>query len=114
MVGGAGERAGSRQLLRSGLESLERVDLPREVVEPDRLLSRQRRACGRPDLEQPEIMIVRRVRSAKKCSTRKAVWRHLVDAPKPQHALVKSDGLRQIADVEDSMVEAEDSHIRET
>ena len=60
VVGRTNQGAGSREGLLGPFELAERVDLPRQVVEADRVAAGTRRTGRGADREQAEIVVVRR------------------------------------------------------
>jgi hypothetical protein len=89
VVAGPGQRAALGQAGLQPLELGEGVDLPGEVVEAHRGASRGRRAGGRTDLEQPEVVVVGRPRGLQERGPREPLRGH-VDAAEVEHVGVEA------------------------
>ena len=70
VVAGADERASIAEHAGEPLQLAQRVDLPGEVVQPDRRAPGIGRGGARADLEQAEVVVVGRVRGLQERGTR--------------------------------------------
>jgi len=104
VIGCPYERVFGKQCLRDFLERTQGVDLPGQVIKPDRLSACQRRAGAR-HLKQTEVMVVVRTWSLEKSSPRKS--HHLA---KPEDAFIERNASVKIGHIQDGMVETMNCH----
>jgi hypothetical protein len=100
VVGHAGQRAGVGEPVAGGGEVGERLDLPREVVEPDGAVAGTRRA----GLEQAEVVVVGGVPPAQERPARE-VERQPLEA---EDVAVEGDAALDVRDEQDGVVQAAD------
>ena len=108
MVGRPDQRAALGQHALQPLELVERVDLPRQVVQADGAAPGAARAGARADLEHAEVVVVGRAGRLEE----RALARHVDQRLEPEHLLVELAGDLDVADVEHGVVEAGDGHGR--
>ena len=108
MVGGAHQGAGVLQAMGQSVELVERVDLPREVVQPDLFAPGGGRPGGVADLEQSDVMVVR----GPGCLEKRSTAQLTPDAqhPKAEDLGVEGNAALDVADVQHGVVEASDGH----
>ena len=105
VVGGAGERARLLELRRDLPEVAERLDLPGDVVQPDRRAPGLRRPGAVADREQAEVVVVVGVGRLEELRPR-----HLHHDPEPEHVAVELVGLLRVPHVQDGVVHPLDRH----
>lgn len=99
MAGLAHERAGLGEHELRGLQLVDRVDLPGQVVEPD---ARSLRAVARPDPEQAEVVVVAAARQPEERRVGARLERRDLHA---EHALVEGQRPLEVGHVEHGVVE---------
>ena len=109
VVGAATERIRLRECLRHPFEFVEGVDLPGQVVQPDRRSAGTGSARRGADLEQPEVVVVGRAGRLQEGGATKPVGRH-VDPTKAQDVGVEPHRRVDVAHVQDRVIQPEDSH----
>lgn len=100
--------APGREHAGQALELGQRVDLPGQVVEPDRPSPGPRRLGPGPDGEQTEVVVVGRARRLEEDGPGQAV--DAAEAAEPQHLLVERRTGLGVTDVEDGVVESNHRH----
>jgi hypothetical protein len=109
VVRAADKRVGFGQPMRGGLELVERVDLPRQVVEADAGATGRRRGRARPHLEQPQVVVVGRAGRLEEGGPGEAVRRHR-NRPEPEDVTVERDAAGKLADEQDGVVQTVNAH----
>ncbi len=99
------ERTSVPQHAGEPLQIAERVDFPRQVVQPDGRTTGVGRSGARADLEQPEVVVVRGIGRLQEGSARE-----LAHDAEAERAAVERHGRRNVADVEHSVVESVNTH----
>jgi len=101
VIGGAHQRTHAAQALADVLQLGERLDFPRQVIEPDGAAAGEAGAGLGTDLEQAEVVVVGATRGIEEGGTR-----HLVVDAEAEGLLVELHRAIDVADVEDGVVES--------